>query len=273
MSILQNPIIVSVLIKALVAGICLSILLSILSYFVVLQRLNFLGVGISHSVFAGLAINYFFALSTLFIPIGFACLTALIIGILYRKGLSKDSAINVMFVFTMALGAIVLSFSSGYSANIMGMLFGDILAINSIDIVYSIILLFLGLLLLSVFFSHLQLITFNEELAKINGINVDLAYYLFLMFLAIVIVLSVKLIGIILVNAFLVLPALCGMNVARSYAKVIFWSIIFSVISTISAIFLSYYLNTPSGATIVIVFFILWLISGMYNKILKWRKQ
>jgi len=152
MSILQSSIIVAVVFKALIVGISLSILLSILSYFVVLQRLNFLGVGVSHSVFGGLAFNYLLGLTTLFLPIGFACLTALLIGILYRKGLSKDSAINVMFVFTMALGAVVLSFSSGYSANILGMLFGDILAINNSDIVYSLVLLLIGLVLFSVFF-------------------------------------------------------------------------------------------------------------------------
>ncbi|OSS43107.1 Zinc ABC transporter, inner membrane permease protein ZnuB [Desulfurella amilsii] len=267
MSILQNSIIVEIIFKALIVGISLSILLSILSYFVVLQRLNFLGVGISHSVFGGLAFNYLFGLTTLFLPIGFACLTALLIGILYRKGLSKDSAINVMFVFTMALGAIVLSFSSGYSANILGMLFGDILAINNSDIVYSLILLAIGLILFSIFFSHVQLITFNEELARINGINVDLFYYLFLIFLGIIIVLSVKLIGIILVNAFLVLPTLCGMNVARNYKNVILWSIAFSIVSCVFAIFISYYLNTPSGATIVITFFVFWLFSLIYNKI------
>ncbi len=267
MSILQNQIIVNVFAKSLIVGISLSILLSILSYFVVLQRLNFLGVGISHSVFGGLAFNYLFGLTTLFLPIGFAVLTALLIGILYRKGLSKDSAINVMFVFTMALGAVVLSFSSGYSANILGMLFGDILAIDTSDIVYSLVLLSIGLILFSAFFSHMQLITFNEELAIINGINVDVFYYLFLVFLGIVIVLSVKLIGIILVNAFLVLPALSGMNMAKSYKKVLLWSILFSVISCISAILISYYLNTPSGATIVIVFFILWLISVIFNKL------
>lgn len=267
MSILQNSIIFDVFFKSLFIGICLSILLSILSYFVVLQRLNFLGVGISHSVFGGLAFNYLFGFTTLLLPISFACFTALIIGILYRRGLSKDSAINVMFVFTMALGAIVLSFSSGYSANILGMLFGDILAINSSDIFYSIILLIIGIVVFGLYFSHMQLITFNEELAKLNSINVDLFYYLFLIFIGVVIVLSVKLIGIILVNAFLVLPALCGMNVARSYKKVILWSIAFSIASCVSAIFVSYYLNTPSGATIVIMFFIFWVLSVLYKKI------
>ncbi len=257
-----------ILLRAALAGILLAVLLSIMSYFVVLRKMTFAGVGIAHSAFGGIALNFLFGVTTYVLPLSFSIIAAIFIAFMYKKGkMSEDSAIDLIFVFSMAFGVFIMSISKGYSANILGILFGNILAINTYDLYVSIFVFILGFLFLSMFFSNFQLITYNEELAKVSGMNVDLLYYLFWIILAVIIVLSIKLIGIILVNAFLVLPALVGMNMSKNFKGVVFSAIISSIVSVLLGIFISYLANTPTGASIVLTFVVLWIISIIYAKI------
>ena len=257
-----------ILIRAVIVGILLSILLSIMSYFVVLRKMTFAGVGIAHSAFGGIALNFLLGLSSYALPVLFSVLSSLLIAFMYKKGkMSEDSAIDVIFVFSMAFGVFVLSMSNGYSANMLGILFGNILSVSSSDLFLSLTVFVLGFLFISYFFSHFQLMSYNEELAYISGVRVDLLYYLFWVVLSVVIVLAIKLIGIILVNAFLVLPTLVGLNIARNYKGIVFISMISSTISIVAGISIAYLLDTPAGATIVLAFISLWIISVFYKKL------
>jgi len=256
------------LLRAALVGILLAVLLSIMSYFVVLRKMTSAGVGIAHSAFGGIALNFLFGIRSYVLPLSFSIIASIFIAFMYKRGkMSEDSAIDLIFVFSMAFGVFIMSISKGYSANILGILFGNILAVNTYDLYTSIFIFILGFLFLNIFFSHFQLITYNEELAKVSGMNVDLLYYLFWIILAVTIVLSIKLIGIILVNAFLVLPALVGMNMSKNYKSAIFSAIASSVVSMLLGIFISYLVNAPTGASIVLTFVTLWALSAVYAKL------
>ncbi|WP_051904493.1 metal ABC transporter permease [Hippea jasoniae] len=258
---------VELLVRACLIGVLLAIPLAFMSYFVVMRKMTFAGVGIAHSAFGGIALNFLLGLSSFVFPVLFCLLASLFIGFMYKRGgFSEDSVIDVVFVFSMAFGVFVLSLSEGYSANIMGILFGDILSVANSDLLLVASVFLLGMLFVSYFFSQLQIITYNEELARINGVKVDFLYYLFWAVLSILIVFSIKLIGIILVNAFLVLPTLTGLNISRGYRGVIVVGVLVSVVSIIAGVLISYLLNTPAGATIVLLFVVLWLISFAFRK-------
>lgn len=254
------------LINATLVGILIAIPLSFLSYFVVMRKMTFAGVGIAHASFGGIALGFLLGYTSFVFPLVFCMISSLFIGFLYKKGgFSEDSVIDVVFVFSMAFGIFILSLSKGYTGNVLGLLFGDILSVNKSDLVSVFVIFVLTMLFVSYFFSHLNLITYNEDLAYINGINVDLLYYLFWLILSILIVFSIKLIGIILVNAFLVLPTLVGLNVSKNFKGVIGIGVLSSAVSVAGGVLLSYYLNTPTGATIVLFFAFLWVLSFLFR--------
>ncbi len=257
-----------IILRAAVVGILLSILLSIMSYFVVVRKMTFAGVGIAHSAFGGIALNFFFGFAGYIFPLFFSIAASLLIAFLYKRGnMSEDSAIDVIFVFSMAFGVFILSLSNGYSANMLGILFGNILSVTNFDMITTLAVFSVGFVFMTYLFSHFQLISYNEELAYIAGINIDLLYYLFWVVLSVVIVLSIKLIGIILVNAFLVLPTLVGSNCSKNYKGIVAVGAISSILSVVAGIFAAYFLNTPAGATIVLVFITIWLLSFLAKKL------
>ncbi len=257
-----------ILFRALVVGVCISILLSLISYFVVVRKMTFAGVGIAHSAFGGIALNFLLGFAGYLLPITFSVLASLLIAFMYKKGkMSEDSAIDVIFVFSMAFGVFVLSLSDGYSTNMLGILFGNILSVTRYDMVLSISVFVVGFLFILYYFSHFQIMSYNEELAYISGIKVDRLYYLFWVVLSVVIVLSIKLIGIILVNAFLVLPTLVGLNLSKGYKGIVAFGVLSSILSIAAGISVAYYMDTPAGATIVLAFVVIWLFSIAYNKI------
>ncbi len=257
-----------IIFRALIVGVLLGILLSVMSYFVVIRKMTFAGVGIAHSAFGGIALNFLFGFGGYMFPLSFSVLASLLIAFMYKKGkMSEDSAIDVIFVFSMAFGVFILSISNGYSANMLGILFGNILSVTRVDMITACIVFAIGFIFIAYYFSHFQLMSYNEELAYISGIKVDFLYYAFWAVLAVVIVLSIKLIGIILVNAFLVLPTLVGINCSRNYKGIVSVAVVSSVLSIAAGISAAYFLNTPAGATIVLVFIVIWVFSFTFKKL------
>ena len=257
---------IKLLIDATLVGLFLSVPLSFFSYFIVMRKMTFAGVGIAHATFGGIALGFLLGLNSFVFPLLFCMVSSVFIGYMYKKGgFSEDSIIDVVFVFSMALGIFIFSMAKGYSGNIIGLLFGDILSVSDRDVVYSFFVSSLALLFILYFFSHFHLIAFNEDLARINGVKVDFLYYMFWLVLSVLIVFSIKLIGIILVNAFLVLPALVGLNTSKGFKGVIVFGVFSSLLALIGGVLFSYYLNTPTGATIVLLFFLLWLASFAFR--------
>ena len=193
--------------RAFAAGILVALLCAVFSVFVVLKRLSFIGVGISHSAFGGVALGFLLGLSPSLTAILFSGGVALLIGLVNRKGrLHEDTAIGIFFSLTMALGIFLIGISQRYNVDLFGYLFGNILAITRGDLLLVVILVPIVLAFVFSIFKELLFISFDEEVATVSGVPVGPIYYLFLLAMAVTIVIAIKLIGIVLVSALLVLP-------------------------------------------------------------------
>ena len=254
--------------KALAAGILVSITCSVISFFVLVNRLSFIGVGISHAAFGGVAIGILFGIDPTLSAVIFSVLTAWMIGIVSRRGrLNEDTTIGIFYAAAMALGIVIIGLSRGYTVDLFGYLFGNILAVTSTDlwIVAALSLFVLGTVFY--FFKELLYISFDEESAHVNGVPVAFLYYYLLTLMAVTIVISMKVVGIILVSALLVIPAAAAYEVSSHYKSVLIVSVIVGLVSALGGLLVSYRFNTASGATIVLlaaaVFLLLFTIRSL----------
>jgi zinc transport system permease protein len=252
--------------RALAAGLLISVLCALFSVFVVLKRFSFIGVGISHSAFGGVSLGYLLGLDPTLMAVLFSAMIALLIGFTKRRGrLHEDTAIGIFFSLTMALGILFIGLSGRYNVDLFGYLFGNILAITRGDLTVIAILSPVIFVLLCSVFKELLFLSFDEEVAEVSGVAVAPVYYFFLLAMAVTIVIAIKLIGIVLVSAMLVLPAATARQMVDGYRSMVWWSIGLAVSSTVAGLFLSYYLDLASGATIVLVAGILLLVSFLYQ--------
>lgn len=254
--------------RALLAGALVGVASALLGSFVVIRRMTFIGAGIAHSSFAGVVIGILAGFDPLLSAMVFAVLTGLAIGFFAKNyRIEEESAVGVFFPFSMALGILLLGFIKGYTPNIMGYLFGDILLVGSQEVYLAALAFALTILFLSIFFREMVFSTFDEETSKVIGINVDLVYYLFLFLTAFIIVVSIKIVGIILFSGLLVIPPLISLFFARNMKAYVAFSAIIGFISVTAGLLLSYFLNLPSGATIIAFSFILLLFSAIISKL------
>ncbi len=237
---------------ALIGGVVISIVFGFVSFFIVEQRLSFLTVGIAHAAFGGVALGIFLGLSPYLTTVVFCLAVALLILRQVRENRADyDMVTGIFFAATMALGIIFLSISKDYTFDIIGYLFGSILGIGKSDLLIITITAPLVALFFFLFFKELVALTFDREVAVSAGIPVNILETWMIVAIALLIVISIKIIGIILVTAFLVLPASFALKYCRSYRGVIGVGMLFSVAIFLVGFFLSYRFDLPAGATIV----------------------
>jgi len=247
--------------RALLGGVLVVLMLSVLSFFVVLRRISFIGVGISHSALGGVAVGLALGVDPTLSTSAFCAGIALLIGFVSRRGhVREDAAIGITFSGTMALGIAIIAASGVYASSLFSYLFGSILSITWRDI--YVISAYCGVVLLVVgaLFKHLLHASFDEDVARVSGTPVGLLHYLLLVLIALAIVASIKLVGIILVSALLVLPTATAGQISRTYRKMLALSVTTAMIALVAGLVLSYAFDLPSGATIVLcsclIFFI-----------------
>jgi zinc transport system permease protein len=248
--------------RALVGGLIVAIVCSFYSFFVNVRRLAFAGEGIAHAAFGGVAIGILAGINTLLAAGAFCVIVALGIGWFSRKGhIHEDTGIGILFSASMALGVVLVAAAHAYNVDLMSYLFGSILALAWSDVIVLGIVSTLAIAFAILFFKELIFTVFDEETAMASGIHSDFAYYGLLVSIALIIVVSIKLIGIILVSALLVIPGAIGIQFARNYRGVIAISVISSIIAMMLGLFLSYNYDLASGASIVLVLFGLFVIA------------
>lgn len=253
--------------RALLAGVLLSLVCGALSVFVVLRHMAFIGVGISHSAFGGVALGFLLGIDPLWTGVGFALLVALAIEWAQSRGhLEEDAAIGIFFAASMAAGVVFLHLSRTYNVDVFGFLFGNILAIGAGQL-GQILAVALGVGgVLAAFFKELVFLSFDEEMAWVSGVPVKALRYLFLIVLALVVIMAIYLVGIILVSALLVIPGALARNLARHISGMLAVSMAAAVSAAVGGLLASSLLDWPSGATIVLLlslgFFLSALLTG-----------
>ncbi|MCG3780455.1 MAG: metal ABC transporter permease [Candidatus Nitrosopumilus limneticus] len=240
--------------KALIAGISVAIICSFMGTFLVLRRYALFGDGIAHVAFGGISVGLFLGVAPLW--------SAFVVSVLGGLGLQKlrsstkisgDAAVAVILVSGLAVGVTLVSASGGFSVDLFSFLFGSILLISLEDTI-TIIGISAGIVvMLLVFQKQFLHISFNEEQAKVAGLNVTMLNYLFVVIAAVTVVTSMRLVGILLISALIVIPNLSAMLFGKGFKKTIVISVSMSVVSVVVGIFLSYYLNlAPSGMIVLI---------------------
>lgn len=252
--------------RAIISGTLLAIFSGIISVFIVLRRISFLGSGIAHAAFGGVAIGFVTGINPLISALIYSLMVAYSIEVVSSKGrLAEDTSIGIFFTASMAFGIVLIGLSRKYNVDLFGYLFGSILAITEKDALIG-SLVILGLLALIILISkELYLITFNEELALVSGIKVRTIKAIFLVSMAIAIVTGIKLVGIILISALLVIPGATAQLLTRRFLRMVILSSFVALISVIGGIILSFYLNLPTGGTIVLLLSGAFLLSYIKN--------
>ncbi|WP_457623288.1 metal ABC transporter permease [Persephonella sp.] len=254
--------------KALIGGILLSVLLSVISLFINLKNWSFITVGISHATFGGLSIGLFLSISPPITGMIFAVGIGLLIGYISRKGdIHEDITIGILFSLSMAVGVIFLTFTPNYNTEMFTFLFGNILTITELEILTLAVFTLLSLIFIGYFFQKIMFCCYNEDVAYVSGINTKFYYYSIILIISIATVLSVKLVGVILTSAMMILPSALSRQIFWHYKNILVLSVIISIIMVVGGIFLSYSYNLPTGATIVFIYSLTFLFVLLIKKI------
>jgi len=252
--------------RALVAGLLLSSLSGYYGVFLVQRKLSFLGAGLGHAAFGGIALGLLLGIQPLWIALPFTVIVAA--GISWVKShtrLTGDTAIGIFFSVSVALGILFLSLKSGQQIDAFSYLFGSILSVGNADVWTSAGLFVVGLITLKTHWAAWAYASFDEEAARIEGLPVRGHDTLLTVLIAVTIVLSVKIVGILLVAAWMVIPAAAARLVSPTFKVMTVSSVGFSALSAAAGLFLSYQMDLPSGAVIVLVQSVLFILAMLYQ--------
>jgi ABC-type Mn2+/Zn2+ transport system permease subunit len=258
--------------RALFAGTLIGIVCAIVGTYVVLKGLSFIGAGIAHASFGGVALGFYLNVNPVLTAVVFCMGTAWSIGLVSRKGrVKEDTAVGIFFASTMAFGILLIGLMKVYNVDLFGYLFGSILAINREDVWITIALSAVVLMLVGMFYKELLFVTFDAEMASVTGVPAARIYFLLISMIALTVVLSIRVVGIVLVSALLVTPAAAAYQLTENFRRMMGLSILIGVSSTVGGLLLSDRLNTPSGATIVLLATLIFFVAALISP-RRWRR-
>ncbi len=240
--------------RGLVAAVLVGIVCAVMGAFVVLRGLAFIGDAVSHAAFPGLVIAYLAGIP-LYIGAAIAAVgTALAIGVVARRGaLRFDTAVGVLFAGMFALGILLFSTIQGYVADLFGYLLGNVLGITFVDIVQIALLGGVVLIIVAILRKEFLYASFDPAGAAASGLPVVMLDYLLLGLIGVTIVVSIQAVGIIMVVAMLVTPAATGQLLVSQFWDLVKVAIAVATVAAVAGLYLSFYLNVASGASIVLI--------------------
>ncbi|MGB7301264.1 MAG: zinc ABC transporter permease subunit ZnuB [Burkholderiaceae bacterium] len=249
-------------IRALLAGIGVAIIAGPLGCFIVWRRMAYYGDTLSHSALLGVALALLLNINITFAVFAVALLASLSLLALQKRGeMSADSLLGLLSHTALALGLVVLAMLSSIQIDLMGFLFGDILAVSSRDllIIYGgglLVLVVLGLI-----WQRLFAATINKELAQAEGMQPDTVNLVFMLLMAVVIAIAMKVVGVLLITALLIIPAATARRFASSPEQMAFFASLVGMVSVVIGLFSSLTWDTPSGPSIVVAASLLFVLS------------
>jgi len=247
--------------RAFLAGFFVSVACAILGVFLVLRRDAMIGHGLSHVTFGGVALGLLLNTMPMLAALGVAVLSAVgILKLKERAGLHGDTAIGIVSSLGMALGVILATLAGGFNVDLFGYLFGSILAIEPGEVWLSFLLALAVLTAVVLFYQEFVFLTLDSESAKASGIRVKRLDLLLAILTAVTVVLGMKVVGLLLVSALLVIPAAAALQVARSFKEAMVISAAVSASSTLCGLITAFYLDWPASGTIVAVSAALFLL-------------
>jgi zinc transport system permease protein len=258
--------------NALLAVLLASIACGIIGVYVVVKRIVFISGGIAHASFGGVGLGYFLGVNPIWGIIPFSILSALVMGLVSKRTrIPEDTAIGILWALGVSLGIVFIGLSPGYAPDLFSYLFGNILTVTSVDLIIMLILDLVIIMVVFLFYKEFLALSFDDEFATVVGVPTVKLYFLLLCLIALTIVVLMKVVGLIMIIALLTIPAAISKQYTSNLKKMIFISILLSAIFGLGGLWLSYQLNLASGATIVIVSGIGFILSwfGKQGRILQ----
>ncbi len=270
MSYLIDPLAYPFFLRAMAASSIVGLVCAVVGSYMVLRGLAFMGDALSHSAFPGVVAAYFIKVPFYFGASIAAVGTALAIGWVTRQGkVRSDTAIGVLFAAMFALGIFMFSMIPNYVGDLFGFLFGEVLGISFTDLVSLSVLAALAIGTVALLWKELLFATFDPLGAEASGLPVGKLDYLLLALIALTIVISLQSVGIILVVAMLVTPAATAQMLSKSFGRLVVIAGSIGVVAPVFGLYLSFWLNSASGATIVLVesgVFVIVLVATVLNE-------
>lgn len=258
------------MIYALILSVILAVSASLISPFLVLSHQSMIADGLSHVSFTGIILGLLFLDEPIFIALPVVVGASLLMTYLSDiKAISHDSSIGVVSAFSMAIGLIVVSLSSGFNKSIESLLIGSILTVTLTELVIAFILLIVISAFILIFYRPLLSLTYDLNYAKVKGVKFNLLRYSLAAISAMFIVIGIRSAGMLLISAFVIFPALISTQFAKSFKDTIFYGIIVSILTVLIGVFASYHLNIPVGSSIVSLYTLLLIIFISIRKLRK----
>ncbi|MBO5566767.1 MAG: metal ABC transporter permease [Succinivibrio sp.] len=258
----------SFMVRAFITGIFISVCASMIGVSLVLKHYSMMGDGLSHVGFGSLALAVVLNQSPLYMSLPIVMLCAFgLLSLSQKSKLQADAAIALISTTALAAGVMILSLTTGMNTDVCNYLFGSILGMKVSDMYLTVFLCTVIVILYLVFYPKIFAITFDETFAKASGIRVKYYNLALALMSAVIITLGMRMMGALLISNLLVIPALSAMRVCKSFKKVVIYSIGISVFCFIAGLYGSYELSTPTGASIVLVNVIVFVLHYLYEKI------
>ncbi|WP_206610943.1 metal ABC transporter permease [Mariniphaga sediminis] len=253
--------------KAFLAAVFASISCGIVGSYIVARRIVFISGGITHASFGGIGLAFLMGFNPLVGAVIFAVGAALGIQFFTKVArVREDSSIAIFWSFGMALGIIFVFMTPGYTPNLMSYLFGNILTVTISELWWMFILNVVVILFFSVFFRKILYIAFDEEFARAAGLPVSLFNYLTITLVALTVVLNIRVVGIILILSLLTIPQAAANLFTKDFKHLLILSSVFAFIGTLAGLFISYFMDIPSGATIIFTLVVMFGLLRLYKQ-------
>lgn len=254
--------------NAFLAALLMSVACGIVGTYIVSRRMVFISGGITHASFGGVGLGYFLGVPPLAGAAVFAVLAALATeNLTRRKIIRNDSIIAIMWSLGMATGIIFVYLTPGYAPNLMSFLFGSIITVNSTDLWLMLALSLVVTGFFAIFYWPILYVSFDEQFARTRGIPVMLLNYVLIILVALTIVLSIRIAGIILVLSILTIPQNIANLFTNRFSSIMIASVIIGFLGSFLGLLISYYMDIPSGACIIFTLVILYLAARVVKVI------
>jgi zinc transport system permease protein len=259
--------------RALLAGILIGLLCSVLGVFLVLRRFSLIGDGLAHFTFGSVALALLLGVAPEHVTLAALPLVLVAaVGILWlseNTRIAGDAAIGIVSALGIAGGVILASLAGGFNVDLLSYLFGNILAIGNAELILAATLCASVLLVVVLCYRDLFAVTFDEEFARTTGVNTRTVNILLALLAALTVVLAMKLVGIMLISALLILPPAAALQVARSFLGALLCSAILGTLAVGSGILASIALNLPTGGTIIVTCFGVFIAAAALRRFLR----
>ncbi|MBD2358682.1 metal ABC transporter permease [Tolypothrix sp. FACHB-123] len=254
--------------RAIAGAVLMGILGGLLGCFVTLRQLSFFSHAVGHAALVGVALGVLLQLNPTWMLLPFSLVFGVIVLYLIDKtDLASDSVLSIVLSGALAIGVILASLIKGYRGNLMGVLFGDILAIDNTDLILTLLVLIGSSLFLLSTLRQQILLTLNADVAQVQGIPVQLYRYGFVVLLSLAVAVAIKAVGVLLVNAFLVIPASTAKLISHHFTRFLVLSVIIGSSSSFVGMMVSGMFNLASGPSIVLVQFLVFVAVFIWIKL------